>query len=201
MNEMEAVSRERPRVSGRKGEKIMVRRSGMSVFEDAGLLTIEIAPSRRWSEWGRDACLVALWAFIAVAMSQQVTSKEASDGRWIPVCALLTLCVLCLFGASRLVWQFWGIEEIVLEGEMLKRILRLGLLAWSENYPVAEVRDLHPILACNRFERVIGGSLAFYCQDRMRLLADRLSPSQARDVVRVLRAWLPATNWTPVLGI
>jgi len=179
----------------------MVRRTGMTVFEDEGLLTIEIAPTRRWSDWGQDAVLLVLWALIGIRLASHMPPLEQADARLISLCAQATLALLCVLGAIRLIWHFWGIEEIVLEGEMLKRIRRLGIVAWSANYEAALVRDLHVTLKPMQFPFIAGGRLAFDYMGRVRVMGDRLSATEAKEVVRVVRGWLPARNWTPVLGI
>jgi hypothetical protein len=180
----------------------------MKIFEDQGQLTIEIAPVRNWSRLSPEIYLVLIWALLAFEVARTAPPPQFIQNFVISAAAFLCLSALSLLCLARLAWRTWGWEEITVLETNLTVVRRLGLLGWTRVYRLADVRDLHltrqsahQILWPWQSFWVISGSLAFNYQGKSCRLADRLEQAEAKALLKRFREWLPAGNWTPMLGL
>lgn len=174
----------------------------MKVFEDQGQLTVEIPPRRRWKDVSRDCYMLALWAAMVIGLTRIAPPSQMRDEYLISLAERSALLILCLMGGLRLVWQFWGNEQILLRGGLFTVIWRLGLLGWQKTYRADQLRDLHVAgIGLPQYWRVVSGTLEFQCKGRPSRFADRLNREEATVLLKHFRDRLPQSNWTPVLGL
>ena len=182
--------------------------TAMKIVEEQGQYTIEIAPVRTWNSLSVEVCAILIWTLLALEVARMAPPPRLLQSFTISAVAFLFLTILSLLALARLVWRLWGQEEIAMRGPVLTVVRRLGLLGWTRVYHLEEVRDLHVasqsarrILWAWQSFRVISGSLAFKYQGKNCRMADRLDEAEAKALLKRFREWLPAANWTPVLGL
>ena len=191
------------------GQPLAISRpNAMKVFEDQGRFTIEIASVRTWDHLSVDVCALLIWTFLAFEVARTAPPPQLLQNYVISAAAFLFLTTLALLALARLAWRLWGLEEIVVRETVLTVVRRLGLFGWSRSYRLSAVRDLHVTSQAARrilwpwqSFRVIRGSLAFNYQGKTCRMADRLDQLEAKALLKRFREWLPAANWTPVLGL
>ncbi len=146
--------------------------------------------------------MMALWAAMALGLTQLAPPSELHPQYQISIAARITLVILWLSGMMRVVWRFWGREDIVMRSGLLTVVWRLGLLAWQRVYRVEEVRDLHVSgIGLPQQLRVVGGTLEFRYYGGTGRFADRLERDDAQTLLVHFRRRMPQSNWTPVLGL
>ncbi len=180
----------------------------MKIFEDRGQFTIEIGPTRTWNRLSVEVYAILIWSLLAIEVVRTAPPPELFQNYVISAAAFLFLTTLSLLALLRLAWRLWGREEIVVRDPILTVVRHIGMLGWTRVYHLAEVRDLHVtyqparrILWPWQSFGVIRGSLAFSYQGKNCRMADRLDQTEARALLKRFREWLPAANWTPVLGL
>jgi len=178
----------------------------MKISEDQGHLTIEIAPVRRWNRISVEVYAVLIWTLLAFEVARTAPPPQLLQNYLISAVAFVFLITLVLLALARLVWRLWGREEIAVREATLTVVRRPGLFGRTRVYRLAEVRDLH-VKYQSRIPwpwqsfLVIRGSLAFNYQGETCRMADRLDQAEAKDLLKSFRKWLPAANWTTVLGL
>ena len=180
----------------------------MKTLEDQGQFTIEIAPVRTWNSLSVDVYAILIWSLLAFEVARTAPPPQLLQNYMISAAAFLFLTTLSVLALVRLAWRLWGREEITVHQSILSVVRRQGLFGWTRVYSLAEVRDLHVtsetarrILWPWQSFRVIRGSLAFNYQGKSCRIADRLDQAEAKALLKRFREWLPAANWTPVLGL
>ena len=180
----------------------------MKIFEDQGQFTIEIAPVRTWARLSIDVYASLIWSLLAFEVARTAPPPQLFQNYLVSAVAFVILATLSLLALVRLAWCLWGKEEIALRGPILGVVRRLGLFGWTRVYRVEEVRDLHvtfrsgrQILWAWQNFPVICGNLAFNYRGKRCRMADRLDDAEAKALLKRFRQWLPAANWTPVLGL
>lgn len=180
----------------------------MKLFEDQGQVTIEIGPVRTWNRLSIDVYAILIWSLLAFEVARTAPPPQLLQNYVISAVAFVLLITLSLSALVRLAWCLWGREEIVVREPILTVVRRLGLFGWTRVHRLAEVRDLHltylwarRILWPWQSFRVIRGSLAFNYQGKTCRIADRLDQADAKALLKHFREWLPASNWTAVLGL
>ncbi len=180
----------------------------MRIVEDPSHITIEIAPRRTWDNLSVEVYAILIWTFLAFEVARMAPPPQLLQKYIISASAVSFLAVLSLLAVVRLIWRLWGYEEITLRNATLTVVRRLGFFGWTRVHRLEDVLDLHVafrsarrILWAWQSFRVFGGSLAFNCRGRNCRLADRLSEAEAKALLKRFREWLPAVNWTPVLGL
>ena len=180
----------------------------MKILEDQGQFTIEIAPVRTWNSLSVDMCAILIWTLLAFEVARTAPPPQLIQNYIISAVAFLFLITLSLLALARLAWRLWGREEIAVRAPMLTVVRRPGLFGRTRVYRLAEVGDLHVTHQSARripwpwqSFRVIRGGLAFSYQGKNCRMADRLDEAEAKALLKRFREWLPAANWTPVLGL
>jgi hypothetical protein len=180
----------------------------MRIVEDPTYITIEIAPRRTWENLSVEVYAILIWTFLAFELARMAPPPQLLQKYIISASAISFLAVLSLLAVVRLIWRLWGYEEITLRNATLTVVRRLGLFGWTRVHRLEDVLDLHiafrsvrRILWAWQSFRVFGGSLAFNCRGRSCRLADRLDDAEAKALLKRFREWLPAVNWSPVLGL
>jgi hypothetical protein len=181
---------------------------GLKICEELGEVTISIFPKRTWNSISVEVYAIGIWSFLAFQVARTAPPHQFLQNFLIAVVALIFLAVLTTLTAIRLVWRIWGEEEIALRNATLTTVRRIGILGWSRVFPLREVLDLHmDARAASRLLwafnglRIFSGTLAFSREGRRYRLADRLEQVEAKDLLKRFRQWLPAVNWSPVLGL
>jgi hypothetical protein len=173
-----------------------------SVQSDNGLL-ISITPQKNWFILPIFAIWLLIWSiFVIGIVAAMISSKPEPVSFIVPIVILAVLFAIAYPGTKLFLWNFFGVEEIRVTGQIIslrKRALKLG--TWKE-YSVEHVSSLRvaqnpaeyhfsPFMRTEQMLGFSGGWMAFDYGARTIRFAGSMDEAEAKSILKEITSIYP----------